>query len=130
MLAALIELKALQLDKATSKVLVTVMDRERSPDYLKLLQRLRDAGIASEIYSGGSKNLTKQIKYGDKVGIPFAVIAGSDEFEQGQITVKNLEAGRKKADAVSDREEWLKAEEIQETIPVDTLIEYLSKRLD
>ena len=129
LLAALIELKALKLERATSKVLVPVMDRERLPDYLKLLQKLRDAGIASEIYTGGSKNLTKQIKYGDKVGIPFAVIAGSDEFEQGKITVKNLDAGRDKADNVSDREEWLKAEEIQETIPVATLIEYLQKRL-
>ncbi len=83
LLAALIALDALEMTEATSKVLVTVMDKERLPDYLKLLKQLRTAGIPSEIFSGDTKNLTKQIKYGDKVGIPFAVIAGSDEFENG-----------------------------------------------
>ena len=77
LLAALIELKALSLTQATSQVLVTVMDRERLPDYLNIVCQLREAGVPSEIYSGDTKNLTKQIKYADKVGIPFVVIAGS-----------------------------------------------------
>lgn len=130
LLAALIELKALSLSQATSQVLVTVMDKERLADYLNILRRLRDAGIHSEIYSGDAGNLTKQIRYGDKVGIPFAVIAGSDEFESGTVTVKNLAAGREKARETSDREEWLKAEQIQETIPMAELIECLKKHLE
>jgi len=130
LLAALIELKALDLKDSTSQVLVTVMDRERLADYLKILHDLREAGIPSEIYSGDTKNLTKQIKYGDKVGIPFAVIAGSDEFDSGKVTVKNLEAGRIKAQQTQDREEWLKAEEIQETIQMSELITYLKKHLE
>ena len=69
----------------------------------------------------------KQIKYADKVGIPLAVIAGSDEFEAGTITVKNLEAGRVKAEQTTDRKEWLKAEDIQETIPLNTLVDYIKK---
>jgi len=127
LLAALIELKALSLPQATSQVLVTVMDRERLPDYLDIVRQLREAGIPSEIYLGDTKNLTKQIKYGDKVGIPFVVIAGSDEFESGTVTVKNLAVGREKALQTSDREEWLKAEQIQETIPLSSLIGYLRK---
>ncbi|MEA3296812.1 MAG: histidine--tRNA ligase [candidate division Zixibacteria bacterium] len=125
LLAALIELKAIELSEATSIVLVTTMDQERLPDYLAILRTLRAAGIPSEIYSGDSKNLTKQIRYGDKVGIPFAVIAGSDEFESGMITVKNLTAGREKAVDTADRSEWLKAEEIQKTIPMSDLVRYL-----
>ncbi|MEA1981837.1 MAG: histidine--tRNA ligase, partial [candidate division Zixibacteria bacterium] len=89
LLAALIELKAIELEQSTSKVLVTVMDRDRLNDYLKILAEIRDAGIPAEIFSGDTKNLTKQIKYGDKVGIPFAVIVGSDEFDNNQVTVKN-----------------------------------------
>ena len=69
LLAALIELKALDLTSATSKVLVTVMDPERIGEYLSLLRELRDAGINAEIFSGNTKNLTKQVKYGDRVGI-------------------------------------------------------------
>ncbi len=129
LLAALIELKALKLEPATSKVLVTVMDRERLPDYLKILRQLRSEGIPSEIFSGDTKNLTKQIKYGDKVGIPFAVIAGSDEFNAGQLTIKNLAAGKEKASETANREEWLKAEDIQITIAADELIPYLKKEL-
>lgn len=129
LLAALIELKTLELEQATSQVIVTVMDKERLADYLSILTELRNAGIRAEIYSGDTKNLTKQIKYADKVGIPFAVIAGSDEFDSGTLTVKNLEAGRKKAEETSDREEWLKAEDIQETINQKSLISYLHKHL-
>ncbi len=130
LLAALIELKALSLTQATSQVLVTVMDREHLPDYLDIVRQLREAGIPSEIYSGDTRNLTRQIKYGDKVGIPFAVIAGSDEFESGTITVKNLAAGREKALQTSDREEWLKSEQIQETIPTSNLISYIRRHLE
>jgi len=129
LLAALIALKKIELEYATSKVIVTVMDRERVPDYLAILQRLRSAGIASEIYSGDTKNLTKQIKYADKAKIPFAVIVGTDEFEKGMVSVKNLSVGRKKALKTSDREEWLKADEIQVTIPGKDLIPYLKKHL-
>ncbi|MEA1981596.1 MAG: His/Gly/Thr/Pro-type tRNA ligase C-terminal domain-containing protein, partial [candidate division Zixibacteria bacterium] len=103
---------------------------DRLNDYLKILAEIRDAGIPAEIFSGDTKNLTKQIKYGDKVGIPFAVIVGSDEFDNNQVTVKNLEAGREKAKETSDREEWLKAEDIQITIKRDELIEYFKKHLD
>ncbi len=129
LLAALLELKALSLTQATSQVLVTVMDRERLADYLDIVRQLREVGIPSEVYSGDTGNLTRQIKYGDKVGIPFVVIAGSDEFESGTVTVKNLAAGRRKALQTSGREEWLKAEQIQETIPRSGLIDYLRKRL-
>ncbi len=129
LLAALIELKALDLQKSTAQVLVTVMDRERLTEYLSILSELREAGIPAEIYSGDTKNLTKQIKYGDKVGIPFAVIAGSDEFEAGKITVKNLAAGRLKAKSTTDRAEWLKAEDIQKTIDRNDLVDYLKNHV-
>lgn len=129
LLAALIELKAIELTSSTSKVLVTTMDRERLNDYLSVLHELRVAGIPAEIFTGDTKNLTKQIKYADKLGIPFAVIAGSDEFEKGEITVKNLIAGRAKGLETSDRETWLAAEGIQETIPKSQLIQYLKARL-
>jgi histidyl-tRNA synthetase len=129
LMAALIELKALKLRSATSRVLVTVMDWERLPDYLAILQRLREAGIPSEIYCGATKNITKQVKFADKVGIPLAVIVGSDEFEQGMVTVKNLAEGKKLAASTTDRKEWLKAEEIQQTIPADSLLDYIRGQL-
>ncbi len=129
LLAALIALRAIDLESSVSKVLVTVMDKEKLPQYLEMLNQIRNAGIPAEIYVGDSKNITKQIKYADKAGIPFAVIAGSDEFAKGQVTIKNLKAGSKKAEQTSEREEWLKAEEIQETIPIGKMVEWLKREL-
>ncbi|KAA3631368.1 MAG: histidine--tRNA ligase, partial [Calditrichaeota bacterium] len=129
LLAALIALDALKLEEATSKVLITIMDRDRIADYLTILKEFRNAGVPSEIFAGDTKNLTKQIKYADKVGIPFAVIVGSDEFDNGKVTVKNLAAGKEKAKATDDREEWLKAEDIQETIDRESLISYIKEKL-
>ena len=125
MLAALIELKAIELKRATSEVLVTAMDKERINDYLEIVNEIRRAGINAELFLGETKNLNKQLKYGDRVGIPIAVIAGSDEFENGTITVKDLRAGADVAKGLSDREEWLKAENIQTTIKRAELISYL-----
>ncbi|MEW5795733.1 MAG: histidine--tRNA ligase [Candidatus Zixiibacteriota bacterium] len=122
LLAALIELKALQLPRTTSQVLVTVMDQSRLGDYLHMLRELREAGINSEIFSGDTKNLTRQIKYADKVGIPLAIIAGSNEFEAGQVRIKNLAAGASKSGDTSDRGDWLKAEGFQEDVPRAQLV--------
>jgi len=122
LLAALIELKALKLPRSTSQVIVTVMDRDRLSDYLIMLRELREAGIPSEVYSGDTKNLTRQIKYADKVGIPLALIAGSNEFDTGVVRIKNLAAGASKAEESADREEWLKAEGFQEDIPRSQLV--------
>lgn len=129
LLAALIELKAVTLGGAGSQVLVTTMDRERIDDYLAMVAELRAAGIRTEVFAGDTKNLTRQVKYGDKVDIPITVIAGSNEFEQGQVTVKNMLAGARAAAATDDREEWLKAEGFQETIPRSELVNYVKSRL-
>ncbi|MDX9856835.1 MAG: histidine--tRNA ligase [candidate division Zixibacteria bacterium] len=129
LLAALLQLQTLPLQSATADVLVTVMDPDRLSSYLEILGELRNAGIASEIFVGETKNLTKQIKYGDRVGIPFAVIAGSNEFDRGEVTVKNMAAGARVATDVSDREEWLRAEGFQETIPRGNLVSYLKQRM-
>lgn len=125
LLAALIELDAIKLRRSISQVLVTVMDRDHLPDYLEMVAELREASINTEIYCGDSRNLTKQIKYGDKAGIPLAVISGSDEFEKGEVTVKNLAAGTIKAQQTQNREEWLQADHIQTTVPREDLVSCL-----
>ncbi len=125
LLAGLIANKLIDAPLTISQVLVTAMDRDKIPEYLKVLHELRAAGISAEIFMGETKNMTKQLKYGDRVGIPIAVILGSDEFTTNQVTVKNLVAGREQAGEVTDREEWLKAEDIQVTIPREELIEYI-----
>ncbi|MEE9441183.1 MAG: histidine--tRNA ligase [candidate division Zixibacteria bacterium] len=129
LLAALMLKGVIKTEPTISEVLVTAMDKERMPDYLQILNEIRGAGIKAEIFLGETRNFTKQVKYADRVGIPVAVILGSDEFENSQVTVKNLVAGRVQAEEVADREEWLKAENIQVTIPRDKMLDYLKKLL-
>jgi histidyl-tRNA synthetase len=94
-----------------------------------MLKELRVAGIASEVFSGDTKNLTRQIRYADKLGIPLAVIAGSNEFDSGLIRIKNLAAGASKAGDTSGREDWLKAEGFQEDIPRERMVARIKELL-
>ncbi|HEY4149219.1 MAG TPA: histidine--tRNA ligase [Chitinophagaceae bacterium] len=57
-----------------------------------LLQELRGKGIPCEIYHEQAK-FDKQFKYAEKKNIPFIVIIGSKELEQGTCMVKNLATG-------------------------------------
>lgn len=129
LLAALMTRGTIATQNTVSQVLVTVMDLDKMPEYIKLLNEIRENGIRAEIFLGETKNLTKQLRYADRIGIPAAVILGSDEFEKGEVTIKNLIAGRAQALEVTDREKWLEAENIQETIPRTSLIGYLKKLL-
>ena len=58
---------------------------------LKLMQQLREGGIATDMaYSG---NMGKRMKRADKINSPLAVIIGEDEIKNGSATVKDLKAG-------------------------------------
>jgi histidyl-tRNA synthetase len=53
---------------------------------------LRRSGIATEVYPMPRK-LQKQLQYANRKKFRAAVIAGSNEFERGVWTVKDLETG-------------------------------------
>ena len=54
----------------------------------------------------GRAGMKAQMKYADRRGAPAAVILGGDEIAAGQVTVKDLDAGRALAAGVSDNEAW------------------------
>ncbi|HEX2980320.1 MAG TPA: histidine--tRNA ligase, partial [Anaerolineaceae bacterium] len=72
-----------------AQVLVTVFDDSRLLNSYELAANLRAAGIRAAAYPEPVK-LPKQLKYADRMGIRFVVIAGPDEEEQGLVTVKDL----------------------------------------
>lgn len=72
-------------------VLVTLMDDDGLAEALGLATVLRGAGLRVESVLAPSK-LGKQLKYADRAGIRFALIAGSDERSRGVVTVKDLAA--------------------------------------
>ncbi|MBM3612184.1 MAG: histidine--tRNA ligase [Alphaproteobacteria bacterium] len=84
---------------------VTVMDRERMADYMKMAAELRGEGLRAEVYLGNPKNFGNQMKYADRRGAAVAIIAGSDEAARDVVQVKDLVAGAAIA-AGASLEDW------------------------
>ncbi len=122
LLAALVHLGKIGKQKATAHVLVTNMDPALTDDYLKMTWELRRAGIPTELYVGTGKGLPKQLKYADQYEIPIVLLYGSQEKEQGIVTLKDMTVGREKAKAVGDRKEWLAARPGQRTVKRSELV--------
>ena len=98
-------------EQTPTKVLVTMQDRNRFlADYLGMAARLRSGGIPTEVYIEPHP-LREQMGYASSKGIPLAVIAGSAEFDQGSVLVKDLGNRR------------------QETVPAGELLDYVRRKL-
>jgi histidyl-tRNA synthetase len=81
-----------QIGPSVSMVLITHFDADSLMGALALASKLRDAGIACEVYPDADK-LKKQFTYAEKKGIPYLLMAGSKEIAQNQYGLKNLESG-------------------------------------
>ena len=66
--------------------------------------------------------LGKQIKYADQCEIPLSVVRGSDERDKGIVTIKDMGAGKARADAVAGRDEWLGERPGQIEVPREGLV--------
>jgi histidyl-tRNA synthetase len=108
LLSALEFLKLIPETFSPAQVIVTVMDRSRMAGYMQFARELRQAGIATELYTGAEQSLGKQLQYANALRIPVAVIAGEDEFKNGTVSVKDLRAGMKARKGVESRDEWRK----------------------
>ncbi|MEL7210632.1 MAG: His/Gly/Thr/Pro-type tRNA ligase C-terminal domain-containing protein, partial [Actinomycetota bacterium] len=71
-----------------------------------------------------------QLKYADRRHSPAAVIAGSNEFDDGTVVVKNLAYGKEVSKDIDDRQEWLDAADVQETVPRADLVSVIAALLD
>jgi histidyl-tRNA synthetase len=77
---------------SSSQVLVCHFDQEGLTYGLRVLSKLREAGVASEIYPDVSK-IKKQLDYANKKNIAFCVIIGSEEIQSGVLTLKDMIKG-------------------------------------
>ena len=111
-----------ELRHSTADVLITVMDKERLSDYLKIASDLRSEGINTELYLGKEGAIGKQMKYADKVGIPVAVIIGSDEFERGEVSIKNLNVIKEQDVQIEGRQEWIDKKPGQVTVKLEDML--------
>jgi len=98
------------------------MDAALANDYVQITWELRRAGVPTELFLGSAKGTGKQLKYADQYEIPIVLLYGSNEKQQGIVTLKDMTVGREKAKAVGDRKEWLAARQGQTTAPRGDLV--------
>ncbi len=76
-----------------TQVLFFNLGEAESKKAFMLMQQLRDKGIRCELFHENTK-FDKQFKYADKKQIPYVVIIGSKELEEGTCMVKTLKDGQ------------------------------------
>jgi histidyl-tRNA synthetase len=80
---------------ATTQVLFLNFGDKEALYAQKAITQLRQMGISAELYPDAAK-MGKQMTYADKRNIPFAVLAGTSEMEQGIYSLKNMKTGDQK----------------------------------
>ncbi len=109
------------LPETRGPVVVTVFDQSLMGEYFGIVAELREAGIAAEVYLGGS-GLKAQMKYADRRLSPAVVIVGGDELANGTATVKDLDLGRALAAGVTDNQAWREGRPGQLTVSRGELV--------
>ena len=75
-----------------TQVLFINFGKAESDYCLPIASQVRAAGISVELYPDCAK-MKKQMAYANAKGIPFVVLAGESEINQGKVTLKNMLTG-------------------------------------
>ena len=131
LVTALKNLGKLDAAEVLAPVVVLVIDKDTESlgRYQKMVADLRAAGIRSEMYLGGA-GMKAQMKYADRRGAPCVVIQGGDERAAGEVQIKDLIAGAKAAEGITDNTEWRESRPAQFSVKESGLVEAVRKVLE
>ena len=76
----------------TTQVLFVNFGQAEARYLLPVIARLRNEGVRAELYPDAAK-MKKQMSYANARQIPYVVLAGESEMEQGKVTLKNMNTG-------------------------------------
>ena len=79
--------------QTTTEVLFVNFGEKEQKYCISLVDKLRKAGINTELFPDSAK-MKKQMNYANNNNIPFVVLIGENEMNQGTLTVKDMEAGQ------------------------------------
>ncbi|SEL44122.1 histidine--tRNA ligase [Parapedobacter koreensis] len=79
----------------STNVLISNFDKLAELYALPLLQKLRKADIAAELYPTAAK-LKKQMAYADAKKIPYVILIGEEEIQSGLLSLKNMQTGEQR----------------------------------
>jgi len=83
------------IDQSLQVLCLNFGDKE-GLEALKLVSRLRKKGIKADLYPSTTK-VQKQFKYADKRSVPFVILLGAKELENGEFILKDMVSGEQKA---------------------------------
>jgi len=92
---------------ARTKLLIVNFDSKLEAYTLPLIYKIREAGIAVELYPGAVK-LKKQMSYADSKQIPYVLLVGEEEVESGKLSLKDMESGEQEKISIDEIIEKLK----------------------
>ncbi len=78
--------------KSVSDIILLNFDDELTQEYFSIIHDLRMNGFKCDFYYDNTK-VKKQFKFADKQGYTYALIMGKDEFDNGDIKIRNLKSG-------------------------------------
>lgn len=107
LLAAMEQIGLIEKISTTAKVFIPYFEQDRLNDYLAIADKLRKSGIATEFYPE-PKKLGVQLKYADKKSFVYAVVIGSNEFDNGFCQLKEMKTGQTNEIALDGLVEELK----------------------
>ncbi len=82
--------------KTLVKALILPMDKSVTDFALSTASLLRSQGIPTDIYHE-NKGMKQKMKYANKTGVPYAIIIGENEVENGIVMLKNMNTGEQSA---------------------------------
>ncbi|MCQ8185754.1 histidine--tRNA ligase [Parvularcula maris] len=115
-------------EEADGPVVILALEEAEMPRYHRMAQALRGEGVAAEVYLGGA-GMKAQMRYADKRGASLVVIVGEDERKAGQVTIKDLRAGKEASQNIDSREQWTEERPGQETVGEGNFVEAVTTRL-
>lgn len=130
LMTALKNLGKLAFDVETGPVVVLVMDKDRTSleRYQNMVSKLRNAGIRSELYVGGS-GMKAQMKYADRRHAPCVIIQGSQERAENKVQIKDLVEGARLSEKIEDNKTWRESRPAQITVDENQMIDAVKEIL-
>lgn len=92
---------------SSTEVLFVNFGEKETKFVLKLVEQLRKLNISSELYPDPVK-LKKQMSYAHSKNIPYIIIAGEDEINRGEVTIKTMATGDQKKVLLTELESYVK----------------------
>ena len=85
--------------RTLAKVYVIPIKTEKKS--LEIVQQLRNEGVAAD-YDLNGRGMSKNLQYANTLGIPYAIIIGSDEIKKNKVLLRDMVTGDQKLLALKD----------------------------